>query len=121
MFRLANSAALNVDGVNGVAVMKGGLPKKPDGSGLVPHAARPCTMGGVVTAPASQLLAVVPAVDRSLITSALGLGNKTGLSPSKSRHTDSDARPLGVIKQLQQATSIAQWALGWLILWFREV
>ena len=108
VFRLTNSAAVNVDGVNGVAVMKGGVPKKPEGSGLVPHAARAGTMGWVPspTRPASQLLGVVvPNEARSLITTALGLGNTKGLSPSKSRHTDSDARPLGVIKQLQQATS----------------
>src|SRR5262249_36560391 len=104
---MGTSVALQADGVNGVAMSKGGLLKTPAGSGLVPQAARPGTMGWAEspTTPASQLLAVVPCVASSFITSAVGLGSAGGTSLSKSPHTESDARPFGVTKQLQQATS----------------
>ena len=100
---LANSEALNVDGVKEVSVIEGGLLKKPDGCGVVPHDARPGARVALITVDAPWHVGGGPAagtVARILIT--IAFPGETGLSSSKSCHAESDTSPSGGTRQVQQ-------------------
>ena len=105
-----NSAALNVDGVKALSVTPNVVAGLPGVTGkawiVVPQAAMPPAKRLVdePTVEALQEAALVPAVATSLITMDVGTPGVRVLL-IKSLRAESDTKPSGVIRQLQQETS----------------